>query len=245
MHQNGMATIQLPPALNYTKSLSDYNGFNISCNGLSNGFIHVDPTTGSAPFVYSWTGPDGFTSGLKNISDVKAGQYTLLIVDNNECKASEIFNLTEPEKLTITYDLSESTAGGYNLNCAGDSTGFITVNPLNQVKTVNYLWEDGIFGKTRTNLSAGSYNLIITDANNCHANAVITLTEPDSLRIRFNITPPFCPDKPDGRIETNVTGGVSNYSYEWSDNSRSANLLNITEGRFVAYCNRSEWMLRH
>jgi gliding motility-associated-like protein len=57
--------------------------------------------------------------------------------------------------------------------------------------------------------------------------------EPDSLRIRFNITPPFCPDKPDGRIETNITGGVSSYSYEWSDNTRSANLLDITEGRFV------------
>ena len=177
--KTGTATIELPPALNYTKSLSDYNGFNISCTGMNNGFIHIDPTTGIAPFVFSWTGPGGFTSSSKDITDLKAGQYTLLIVDNNECKAAETFDLTEPGKLMITYDLSQSTAGGYNINCAGDSTGSITVNPVNQVKTVNYIWTDGAFGNTRNKLPAGSYNLIITDANNCHASDVITLTEPD------------------------------------------------------------------
>ncbi len=230
--KTGTATIELPPALSYTKNLSDYNGFNISCNGLGNGYIHIDPTTGTAPFAYSWTGPDGFTSASKNLTDIKAGQYTLLITDVNECKASEIFDLTEPEKLTITLDLSESTAGGYNINCAGDSTGSITVIPLNQVETVDYIWDDGIYGNTRTNLAAGSYNLIITDANNCHANETITLTEPDTLKIGFRITPPFCPDKPDGLIETDVTGGVSSYSYDWSDNSTGSNLTNIPEGFF-------------
>ena len=61
-------TVNLPPALNYTKDLSDYNGYNISCNGLANGSINVNPTTGLAPFVYTWTGPDGFSSTAKNIS---------------------------------------------------------------------------------------------------------------------------------------------------------------------------------
>ena len=45
--------------------------------------------------------------------------------------------------------LSSSIAGGFNINCAGDSTGSIEVVPVNQVKTVDYLWADGIFGKTR------------------------------------------------------------------------------------------------
>jgi gliding motility-associated-like protein len=228
------ARVDLPPVLNYTRALSDFNGYNISCNGLSNGFINVDPTTGSAPFVYTWTGPNGFTATTKNISDLKAGQYKLLIVDNNECKASETFNLTEPGKLGLTFTLPSSIAGGFNINCAGESTGSIDIEPENQVKTIDYLWSDGIFGKTRINLPAGNYTVIITDANNCHANSTITITEPDSLKLYFSISQPFCPDKPDGRIVANVTGGVrgTDYSYIWSDNSTNSTLANIPAGYY-------------
>jgi gliding motility-associated-like protein len=228
------ARIELPPSLNYNKSLSDYNGYNISCNGLANGHINVDLTTGSAPFVYSWTGPDGFSSASRNISDLKSGQYQLLIIDSNECKAAETFNLTEPGKLGVTLNLSASTTGGFNINCTGDSTGSIDAEPVNQVQTVNYLWADGIFGKYRSNLPAGNYNLIITDANNCHASSLITLTQPDSLKLEFEITPPFCPDKPDGVITTIVSGGVrgTDYSYRWNDNSTNRNLSNIPKGNY-------------
>jgi gliding motility-associated-like protein len=228
------ARVDLPPALNYTKNLSDYNGYNISCNGLGNGFININATTGSAPFIYTWAGPDGFTATTKDISNLYAGQYQLLIVDSNECKASETFDLTEPGKFGFTFTLSSSTAGGFNINCAGESTGSIDIEPVNQVKTVDYLWADGIFGKTRNNLPAGNYSVIITDANNCHASSIITITEPDSMKLLFDISPPFCPDKPDGSIVTNVTGGFkgATYFYRWSDNSTNSTLVNITEGYY-------------
>jgi gliding motility-associated-like protein len=228
------ARIYLPPALNYTKNLTDYNGYNISCNGLANGSIHIQLTSGSAPFDYTWTGPSGFTSKSNDISNLKAGTYNLQIIDSNECKASETIELIEPGKLGMNLNLSTSTAGGFNINCTGDSTGYINVEPVNQVKTVDYLWSDGIFGKTRTNLPAGSYSLIITDANNCHASASITLNEPDSLKLSFDISEPFCPDKPDGAITANVTGGVSgaDYAYKWSDNSTNKVLSNIPEGLY-------------
>ena len=94
---------------------------------MANGFIHVDATSGSAPFVYTWTGPGGFTASTKDISNLNAGQYQLLIVDNNECTASETFDLTEPGKLGMTYTASSSIAGGFNINCAGESTGSINL----------------------------------------------------------------------------------------------------------------------
>ncbi|MDP3002317.1 MAG: gliding motility-associated C-terminal domain-containing protein, partial [Bacteroidales bacterium] len=168
----------------------------------------------------------------KNISDLKAGQYNLLITDSNYCTATETINLTEPGKLGMTFTLSSSTAGGFNINCAGDSTGYIDIEPLNQVKTVDYLWDDGIFGKTRMNLSAGDYSVIITDENNCYADSTITLTEPDPMKLVFDISQPFCPDKPDGEIRLNVTGGVmgTDYSYKWSDNSTGRNVSNILKG---------------
>ena len=109
--------------MNYTKNVSDYNGYNISCNGLANGYINIDPTTGCGSIRIFMDRANGFTSSFKNISDLKAGQYQLQIIDSNQCKASEIFDLTEPGKLGMTFNLPSSTAGGFNINCAGDSTG--------------------------------------------------------------------------------------------------------------------------
>ena len=61
---------------------------------------------------------------------------------------------------------------------------------------------------TATNLSAGTYKVIITDDNNCHADSTVTLTQPDPIEASFEIDKPFCPEKPDGEIRMTVTGGV-------------------------------------
>ena len=228
------ATINLPPPLEYTKTLSDYNGYNISCNGLANGSIQIEPTSGLAPFIYSWTGPDGFVATSKDISNLKAGDYHLLITDSNFCITTETINLTEPGVLDISFTLSSSIAGGYNINCSGESTGTISVEPVNQVKTVDYLWADGVFGRTRNNLPAGDYHVIIIDANNCQASSYFTLTEPDSIKLNFDVTQPLCPDMPDGEIRLTVTGGVigTDYYYHWSDNSSGRNISNILKGLY-------------
>jgi gliding motility-associated-like protein len=226
------AIIELPPPLSFSRELSDYNGYNISCNALTNGFINVEPTTGTAPFVYTWTGPDSFSASTKNISGLGAGQYTLLIVDSNECTVTETFDLTEPGQLGITTTVSQSVAGGFNINCGGDSTGSITLVPVNQVNDVAYLWSDGLYGNSRSNLRAGTYSIIVIDANNCQASTTVNLTEPAPMSLSLNVVPPFCPDKPDGIIIATVTGGVrgTDYSYLWSDNSTSQSLTNIPAG---------------
>ena len=226
--------VTVNPAATITKNISDYNGYNISCYGLTDGSIQVNPTGGQAPYLYNWTGPNGFSATTKDISNLKAGQYALLITDSNSCTTNESIILTEPGKLTITLNLSASDAGGFNINCAGESTGSIDIESSNQVQTVSYRWADGAFGNSRTNLPAGVYSVILTDANNCHADSTIILTEPDSMKLGLDISMPFCPDKPNGEIRLNVTGGVrgADYSYIWSNNSTGSSLSNIPEGSY-------------
>ena len=68
--------------------------------------IQITPDNGSPPFVYTWTGPNGFTDTTKNISNLKAGQYNLMIIDSNYCKATEILILLSPGNLDMTFSLS-------------------------------------------------------------------------------------------------------------------------------------------
>ncbi|HOK27166.1 MAG TPA: gliding motility-associated C-terminal domain-containing protein [Bacteroidales bacterium] len=224
--------INLPPAVEFNSILSDYNGYNVSCTGYSNGYINIEPTGGEAPFTYLWQGPDGFSSNERNISGLKAGQYQLIVTDANLCTATETFVLNEPEKISLDLTLSRSNDGNYNINCAGDTTGSISVEAVNFVGGVSFLWPDGYIGKTRTGLKAGTYRLIAIDRNGCHADTSVTLTQPDTIRILFSVTPPFCPDSPDGEISIEVHGGIEagGYMYRWSDNSTGQSLTNLTRG---------------
>lgn len=228
----GSARVVNPPPLTYTSAISNYNDFNISCFGMSNGSINITTTSGTAPYIFTWTGPDGFVSSTPGISGLKAGTYILNITDSLACHVSETFELKEPGQLGMTLSMSSSLAGGFNINCAGDRTGYIGVEPLNNVRNVEYLWSDGLFGKTRNNLPAGEYSVIITDANNCYASATVELTEPDSMKISFVVTQPFCPDMPNGSVLAEVKGGVpaADYYYRWSDNSTDKALTDITAG---------------
>jgi gliding motility-associated-like protein len=227
-------TIWVHPRLRYTKELSDYNGYNISCYGKSNGFINIEPSVELSPFTFMWSGPGTFTASTEDISGLIAGKYTMRITDRNGCTTTETFDLTEPGKLGMTTTTSVSSDGAYNINCAGGTTGSINVSAFNNVGSVEYLWADGYIGKARTNLGVGTYKVIISDANSCHSESVVTLTAPDPIKLTFDKTDPFCPEKPDGEIRVTVTGGISgnDYTYLWSDNSTQPIISNIPAGYY-------------
>ena len=233
--KNDNVTINNPLPVLYTKTLSLHNGFNISCTGMSppDGSINITPTQGTAPYLYTWTLPDLSTRTTQNISGVGAGDYYLEVIDSKYCKATETISLSEPGKLYIMIDTSRSTAGSYSINCAGGKTGSIDITPVHAVGSVGYLWIDGSTSKTRTDIPAGIYKVVITDSNYCSSDSTIKLTEPDSLKLSFSVSEPWCPDKPDGAIGAMVTGGVvvTEYTYKWApDGSTGNSLANILPG---------------
>jgi gliding motility-associated-like protein len=225
------ATVNNPPQLLFNYQLSNHNGYNISCYDGANGVIRISTRSGTAPFTYTWSSPSGFSSSLPEISGLPAGQYNMHIVDSNLCTADTTFILTQPGEFTVDLDPS-MTAGGTNISCAGTETGSINANPVNAVGAVRYLWSDGGTSQLRQNLLAGTYEVIVTDANFCIARNSITLSEPDSLKLVFDVTQPWCTDKPNGEIRLTVSGGIMGtaYSYLWSDGSTGNNISDIASG---------------
>jgi gliding motility-associated-like protein len=218
----------------YTIIPSEFNGFNISCQGQSNGAIDINTTVDPASLTFNWSGPAGFTSSAKDISGLVAGEYTVIISDQNNCSATEVLTLTEPPLMSMTVETSISADGAYQISCAGDNTGSISVLAVNGVGVIDYLWDDGTNGNVRTNLTAGLYTIIVRDANNCQISSDVVLQQPEPIKLAFDVTRPFCPDTPDGEIILTVTGGieVTEYTYLWSDNSTARDLTNIPAGSY-------------
>lgn len=229
----GSVRIDLPPPIQYTKVISNYNGYNIGCFGQSNGSIDITVTSGTAPYIFLWQKEGStFTATTEDLTNITAGRYQLHITDKYLCTATETIEITQPGRLSMIINASVSVAGGFNINCAGDSTGSIDITPVNNVGSISYLWSDGETEKTRLSVPAGYYGIIITDINGCQADSSIILTEPDTIKLEFDYKMPWCPDKPDGEIRLNATGGVAGagYSYIWSDNSTNPVISNIRSG---------------
>ncbi|MBN1388619.1 MAG: gliding motility-associated C-terminal domain-containing protein, partial [Bacteroidales bacterium] len=224
--------VALPPPLEFNKDTSDYNGYNISCYNKNDGFINITMTSGQEPFIYTWTGPDGFISNTSSISNLYAGEYILLVEDNNYCTVTDTTILTQPDSLMMNLAISASNDGGYNINCYGDSTGSIEILPVNNVGYVDFFWTDGYMQSVRTSIPAGTYGVMIVDDNYCSADTVITLTQPDPIIISAEIIQPYCKDLPDGEITIHASGGIPEYSYLWFDNSASTYRDNVTAGEY-------------
>ena len=91
-----------PPPIILT-SLSDFNGFNISCNGQNDGSIvncfRRRISGGDTDYTYEWTTLNG--SGLDpNVADqsgLTAGTYTIKITDSNNCTLTRSIDIVQPD----------------------------------------------------------------------------------------------------------------------------------------------------
>ncbi|MAX68718.1 MAG: hypothetical protein CMP60_03385, partial [Flavobacteriales bacterium] len=213
-----------PDSLIFSDSLSDYNGFNISCFGYSDGSIHFqNPSGGNSPYQYS-TG--GTFSNNMNYTGLSAtnNPYTVTLKDDNGCIEVHNITLTEPDEFSINLTI-DSVYGPTNtsISCPGFCDGGISVVPTNGVAPILYdlttyptqtstFWT-GLCG----DITFGTYTLNATDANGCPASTNITLQEPLPFVYTVDSTPEYCSDS-NGTASINVTqGGTGSYAYLWDD----------------------------
>ena len=78
--------------------------YNISCNGEDDGSIELTVSGGTPPYLYDWTGPNGFISLDENIFDLAPGNYSVLVTDSLDCVDSLSFDIEEPEDFIVTID---------------------------------------------------------------------------------------------------------------------------------------------
>ncbi|MCB8929721.1 MAG: gliding motility-associated C-terminal domain-containing protein [Bacteroidia bacterium] len=215
----GKKSTFLPPLI--TSSLSDYNGMNISCHGLNDGWIDIT-VNGIGPFTYSWS-----TGAItEDISNLVAGTYTVTVTDANSESTIETFILREPDEIVISDNVSNTT-------CANNN-GSIDITVTGGMPAFTYLWSNNAITEDITGLAAGGYTVTVTDINNCKDSAafvVASSTQPviviDSVK---NIS---CFNGTDGAVYISVSGNNGPVSYAWSNGSISEDLLNVVVGNYT------------
>lgn len=141
----------------------------VGCNGGNTGSIQLNITGGSAPYQTSWS--NGATGST--ISNLTAGAYTATITDAGGCTRTGVVTVAEPALLTLT--ISKVNPG------CGQSTGSLTANVTGGVSPYTYMWSNGVTTPTASGLTAGTYTVIVTDANGCSVSLSSTLTSSGNL----------------------------------------------------------------
>ena len=171
----------------------------VSCFGGSNGAV-LPSTTGFGPFSYTYSpsGPNG----------LNAGTYTTITQDANGCKSTNTSIITQPASAL------SGVASWTNVLCFGGANGVAAVNVSGGTAGYSYTWSPlGGNSSTATGLTAGSYTVTITDANNCVTSSNATITQPPALNAVVTASNTSCASSCNGLATVNASGGTSAYSY--------------------------------
>lgn len=215
-------TINEPQPANAAASKTDP-----TCNGGANG---TATAVGEAPgpWSYIWEDVNGNpveiannVNGSHSASGLSAGDYMVTVTNSNGCNAVASVSLLDPPPLGV-----ETESGDVSCNGGDDGTATATSEGLSPW---NYMWYDstgslvstgnGVAGPhTATGLSAGDYDVNITDANGCNVSGQVTVNEPTEISAAQSQTDNLCSGDSNGSATVSaVSGGVPGYTVQWND----------------------------
>lgn len=118
--------------------------------------------------------------------------------------------------------------------CNAACDGTLVVNPTNGLAPYTYVWSNGGSINTLNNLCAGTYNVLITDANGCTVNASATLTDPAPLQDPLiTATNPICTGDCNGTATANPIDGIAPYTYAWSNGQTTQTAIALCQGTYA------------
>lgn len=193
------------------------------CFGGSSGSATVAISGGTAPYTSLW---DNSVNGI-NYANLSAGIYSFQANDGNNCVLSESIEIFEPTQINIIDSIVS------DVSCFAYSDGTINFSTIGGTAPFTYLWSSGQTSQDISNLTAGIYSVVVTDANNCQRSFSFEVMQPLALVASSNIDEPSCFGYADGTIFTSVTGGTAPFSYGWNNGATTANNVNISAGNYT------------
>ena len=149
----------------------------LACNGDTDGEVTATVTGGLTPYTYLWD--DAMAQTSATATGLGTGTYNVTVTDAIGNVVTSTIALTEPTALGA----SATMVSG--VSCNGLSDGSASVLATGGTTGYTYLWDDAMAQTTATatGLAAGTYNVIVTDANGCTATSSATVTEPAALNL--------------------------------------------------------------
>jgi len=177
---------------------------------------------GTSPFTYQWN--NGQTT--PSASGLSPGNYTVTVTDVSGCTGTATVVVTSTGGPAIV--LSSQT----NVLCNGGANGSAAITASGGTSPYTYSWSpSGGTNASASNLSAGTYTVIITDAGGCSSTQTVAITQPVAITTTVS-SPPACGVN-NGTAAAAVAGGSSPYTYLWSNGQTTSAAASLGSGSYT------------
>lgn len=190
-----------------------------SCNHANGSIqLNVTPTTGN---TFLWS--TGFTG--EDLVNVQGGTYSITVTSSNGCTATGNYFVPSNNLNFIVTGLTSD-----NNSCTSPNGAVnLSVTPAG---SYTYQWSNGATSANLQNLTAGTYDVTVTDIFNCAVTYSFTLNDNIILPVlSYEVTPANC-GQPNGSIDVTVGLTTSN-TYLWGDGNTTEDRTNIAPGTYV------------
>ena len=201
-----------------------------SCNLFADGKAQIDEIfygntqTNLSKFTISWSNFDTDFS----VNNLTAGQtYSASVTDVRGCKGTNSIKIGNPDEIKL------ATINSSFPKCYADKNGEIKVEGVGGTPPFTYEWDakaNNQIGDKATGLTAGTYDVKVTDSKGCFNSKQIALDEPKPLGIALKVKGLDCPETTTGAVEAKPLGGTQPYTYLWSNGDKN----NIISGLLSA-----------
>ncbi|HXB10505.1 MAG TPA: gliding motility-associated C-terminal domain-containing protein, partial [Bacteroidia bacterium] len=165
------------------------------------------------------------------ITNLCAGTYTVSI--RVDCSTVLTDTVVIPPSSNPSVDIPGADVK--DVSCFGDSNGSAIAITSNGTLPYTYLWYPlNSSSDTITNLAAGTYTFIVTDANGCAAIQTVTITQPAMLRVSATANGAIHIEQT-AALTASAAGGTPPYTYNWSDSAGSSATVNVSPGSTTNY----------
>ncbi|MBK8923588.1 MAG: gliding motility-associated C-terminal domain-containing protein [Saprospirales bacterium] len=213
----------------------------VTCFGLTNGAIALPtPSGGTAPFSYSWSGPNGYAAATKNITALASGPYTVTITDNNSCTKSFQFTVNGPSAALSVAPSGTPVAA----TCFGANNGqaSVTVSGGTQPWVVSWRLNSPTgqtiaTGLNTNSLVPGNYFPVVTDNNGCTitmGNAIIVGGPTEAIALNQTVEHVECAGEANGSITLAPSGGNgAPFTVSWSGGQTALQISGLSGGAYT------------
>jgi|GEM_PF-1630686 len=197
-----------------------------TCAG-NDGTATATPGGGTGPMTYQW----GATTGnqiTQTAINLPVGMHSVTVSDANGCTQIVTATITDGCNCNLT-----GTGTATSASCLGND-GTATATPAGGTGPFTYLWDAAASNQvtqTAINLSPGSYNGTITDANGCVTIINVTVNNSCNCNITAVVgtTNANC-GTPTGSATASTAGGLPPFTFIWSTGGLTQTILNLTPG---------------